>query len=141
MVGKDIVEDAVAATPYAAMLGVVPSTTHLILTGANVLEVALAAGAIVLPHEERMSRLLPAGLAVHGALSLGWAVVLAASLPPRRTIAWSLAAGGAITALDLGVLGGRFPRFRALPLVPQVLDHLAYAGTVGYIVSRRRAQR
>jgi hypothetical protein len=145
VIGKEIVEDAVAATPYAAALGVGPSTAHLILTGANMFEVGLAAGALLLPHEERVSRLVPAGFVVHGALSLGWALVLAASLPPRRTIAWSLAGGLAITALDMGVvgrvIGRRYSRFGVLPLVPQVLDHLAFAGTVGYVVSRRRAQR
>jgi hypothetical protein len=146
VVAKEIVEDAVAVTPYAAALGVGPSTAHLILTGANPFEVALAAGALVLPQEKRASRLVPAGFAAHGALSLGWALVLAASLPPRRTIAWSLAGGLAITALDMGVIGRRvigrrYSRFGSLPLVPQVLDHLAFAGTVGYGVSRRRAQR
>jgi hypothetical protein len=146
VVAKEIVEDAVAATPYAAALGVGPSTAHLILTGGNLFEVGLAAGALLLPHEKRASRLVPAGFVAHGALSLGWALVLAASLPPRRTIAWSLAGGLAITALDMGVIGQRvmgrrYSRFAALPLVPQVLDHLAFAGTVGYVVSRRRAQR
>jgi hypothetical protein len=141
VVGKEIVEDAVAASSPASMLGVVPSTAHLILTRTNMFEVALAAGAIVLPHEKRWWRLLPAGLAVHGVLSLAWALVLAATLPRRRTIEWSLAGGLAITALDLTIAARRYPRFHALPLVPQVLDHLAYAGTVGYVVSRRRAQR
>ena len=138
---KYIVADAVAAHLYASALGVVPSTPHLIVTRSNMFEVALAAGAMVLPDEERASRLLPAGLAVHAVLSVGWALVMAASLPRRRTVAWSLAGGLAITALDMGIAARRFPRFHALPLVPQVLDHLAWAGTVGYVVSRRRAQR
>jgi hypothetical protein len=77
----------------------------------------------------------------HGVLSLGWALVLAASLPPRRTLAWSVAGGFAIAALDLGVVGRRYPRIRALPLAPQVLDHVAFAATVGCVVSRRRARR
>jgi hypothetical protein len=77
----------------------------------------------------------------HGALSLGWALVLAASVPRRHTVAWSVAGGLAIAALDLGVVGRRFARIRALAVVPQVLDHVAYGATVGCVLSRRRARR
>jgi hypothetical protein len=35
-------------------------------------------------------------------------------------------AGLAVAALDLGVVGRRFPRVRALPQAPQWLDHVAY---------------
>jgi hypothetical protein len=67
--------------------------------------------------------------------------VLAAALPRRRTLAWSAAAGLSIAALDLGVIGRRYPRIRALPLAPQVLDHLAYAAAVAEVLRRRRASR
>jgi hypothetical protein len=46
----------------------------------------------------------------HAALSLGWALVLAACLPRRQTLAWAVPAGLAIAALDLGVVGRRFAR-------------------------------
>jgi len=135
------VRDAIVAGAVASVLSGVPSTLHALATGANPLEASLAAGTLLLPHEERASRLLPAALAAHGALSLGWALVLAASLPQRHAVAWSVAGSLAIAALDLGVVGRRYPRIRALPLAPQVLDHVAYGATVGLLVSRRRARR
>jgi hypothetical protein len=35
------------------------------------------------------------------------------------------------------VIGRRFPRIRALALLPQILDHVAYAVTVGAVLERR----
>ena len=77
----------------------------------------------------------------HVGLSLGWATVLAAALPRRATLRWSLAAGLGIAALDLGLIGRRFERIRALDPVPQVADHLGYAITVGVVLRRRRRRR
>ena len=39
--------------------------------------------------------------------------------------------------IDLGVVGRRLPRIRALPLLPQVADHVAYGAAVGAVLSRR----
>jgi len=136
-----LVEDAAVAGAVASVLSGVPSTAHAILHGDNPLEASLAAGTLLLGDERRPSRLLPAALLAHGALSLGWALVLAATLPRRHTLPWSAAAGLGIAALDLGVIGRRYPRIRALPLAPQVLDHLAYAATVACVLSRRRSRR
>jgi hypothetical protein len=136
-----LVEDAVLAGAAASVLSGVPSTLHAILSGSNPLEASLAAGTLLLPGERRPSRLLPAAIAVHGALSLGWALALAAILPRRRTVAWAVLAGIAIAALDLGVVGRHFPRVRALALAPQVLDHVAYGATVGAVLSGRRSAR
>jgi hypothetical protein len=136
-----IVEDAVLAAAAASLLSGVPSTLHAILSGSNPLEASLAAGTLLLPGERRPSRLLPAAVAVHGALSLGCALALAAILPRRRTVAWAVLAALGIAALDLGVVGRRFARIRALPLAPQVLDHVAYGATVGAVLSRRRSAR
>jgi peptidoglycan/LPS O-acetylase OafA/YrhL len=136
-----LVADAVAAGAVAALLSGVPSTLDALARRTNPLEASLAAGTLLLPRERRASRLLPAALAAHAALSLGWALVLAALLPRRATVAWSLPAGLLIAALDLGVVGRRFPRIRALATAPQVLDHVAYAATVGCVLSRRRSRR
>jgi hypothetical protein len=76
----------------------------------------------------------------HAALSLGWALVLAACLPRRQTLAWAVPAGLAIAALDLGVVGRRFARIRALALAPQIADHVAYSLTVAAVLRRRRQQ-
>jgi hypothetical protein len=129
--------DILAAAAVAAVLSGAPSTAHALLTRTNPLEASLAAGTLLLPHEGRTSRLLPAALVAHAALSLGWAVVLARVLPRRHTAVPAVAAGLAIAALDLGVIGRRFPRIRALALLPQILDHVAYAVTVGAVLERR----
>jgi hypothetical protein len=139
--GSEVVEDALVAGAVASALSGVPSTLHALLRGIDPLEASLAAGTLLLPGEQRPSRLLPAALVAHGALSLGWALVLAAALPRRRTVAWAVAGGLVIAALDLGVVGRRFPRIRALALLPQVLDHVAYGATVGCVLSRRRSAR
>jgi hypothetical protein len=130
--------DVLVAAAVAAVLSGAPSTAHALLSGTDPLEASLAAGTLLLPRERRASRLLAAAAAVHAALSLGWAFVLAALLPRRRTGVVAAGAGLAIAALDLGVVGRRFPRIRALPLVPQVLDHVAYAVVVGIVLERRR---
>ena len=141
MRGRDVLADAALAGAVAGVLSGAPSTSHALLTGADPFEASLAAGTLLLPRERRPSRLLPAALAAHAGLSFGWAVVLAAVLPRRRPLRWAVLAGVAIAALDLGVVGRRYPRIRALPLAPQVLDHIAYAATVGWVLSRRRARR
>jgi hypothetical protein len=62
-------------------------------------------------------------------------------------------AGLGIAAVDFGLVGrrarrfgrpealGRFGRIRALPLVPQLADHVLFGATVGAVVSVRRACR
>jgi hypothetical protein len=131
-------EDGLVAGAVAAVLSGAPSTLHALATRASPLEATLAAGTLLLPHEQRPVRLALAAVAVHIALSLGWAVLLAAVLPRRRTVAWATLAGLAISALDLGVVGRRYPRIRALAQVPQVLDHVAYGAVVGAVLRRRR---
>jgi hypothetical protein len=65
-------------------------------------------------------------------------VLLALSLPRRRSVEVGALAGLAIAALDLGAVGRRFPRVRALPLLPQLADHALYGATVGVVLDRRR---
>jgi hypothetical protein len=132
------IEDGLAAGAAAAALSGLPSTLHAIVTRASPFEATLAAGTLLAPRERRPLVLALAALPVHVALSLGWAVLLAAVLPRRRTVACGTLAGLAIAAFDLGVVGRRFPRIRALPLLPQVLDHVAYGATVGAVLSSRR---
>ena len=133
-----MIEDGLAAGAVAALLSGAPSTLHALATRTSPLEATLAAGTLLAPRSSRPAVLLLAAVPVHLALSFGWALLLAAVLPRRRTIAWATLAGLGIAALDLGVVGRRFPRIRALALAPQVLDHLAYAATVGVVLSRRR---
>lgn len=122
----------------AAALSGTPSTLHALATRSSPLEATLAAGTLLLPRERRPPALALAAVVVHLALSLGWALLLSALLPRRRTIACATLAGLAIAVLDLGLVGRRNPRIRALPQLPQVLDHVAYGLTVGAVLSRRR---
>lgn len=78
-----------------------------------------------------------AGGAAHMAISLFWGVVLSLILPTRRTVLAGATAGIAIAALDLGLIGRRLPRIRALDPWPQLLDHVAYGAVIGAVLSRR----
>ena len=138
---REVLRDGLAAGSVAAVVSGAPSTLHALLTGGWPLEPSLAAGTLLLPDERRATRLLPAAAAVHVVLSLGWALPLAAALPQKRTPALGALAGLGIAALDLGVIGRRFPRIRALPPLPQVADHLAYGATVGTVLRVRRGRR
>jgi hypothetical protein len=133
--------DALPAGALAAVVSGVPSTTYTLATGGDLREGALAAGSILLPREQRPWRLLAAAAPVHLALSFGWAVALAATLPRRWTVPAAVAGALGIAALDLEVIGRRFPRVRALPQPPQWGDHVAYGLAVGFVVRARRRGR
>ena len=88
-----------------------------------------------------MAPLLLAAVPVHAALSLGWAGALARILPREREPLSGAAAGLAIAALDLGVIGRRVPAIRALEQLPQWLDHVAFGLAVGAVLRARRRGR
>jgi len=138
---RETVRDGFVAGSVAAVLSGAPSTLYALVTGDDPLAATLAAGAMVTPRERRMAPLVLTAVPVHVALSLGWAQVLSAALPRRGTTVWGAVAGLGIAALDLGVIGHRFPRVRALPQLPQVADHVAYGATVGTVLSLRRRRR
>jgi hypothetical protein len=138
---KVAAEDALAAGAAAALISGAPSTILALWRGKDPLEASLAAGSVLLPGEQRRSRLLPAAALVHATLSLGWALLLTIALPRRATIRWSTIAGLAIAGFDLGIVGQRFERIRALPKLPQVADHVAYGLTAGAVVAARRNRR
>lgn len=131
--------DWVAAGSVAAAVSGLPSTAAALATGGDPLEATLAAGSVLLPDETRRSRLVVAALPVHVVVSFGWAYVLARILPRRRTVLAGALAGLGIAALDLGVAARRFPRVDALPLLPQLADHVLYGLTVGRVLDRARA--
>ena len=133
--------DGLAAGTVAALVSGLPSAVDALVRGADPLEAGTAAGTLLLPSERRTGRLLLAATGVHLALSLGWALVLAFLLPRRATTASGVIGGLAIAALDLGLVGRRFPRIRALWLPPQVADHVAFGAVVGAVVRRRRSRR
>ena len=128
----------IAGLAGAALSGL-PSTVVTLLRGEDLLDGARAAGAMVLPGEERTPVLLAVATPVHLALSLGWAAVLARTLPRGREPLWGAVAGLGIAALDLGVIGRRIPAIRGLPQGRQWADHVAYGLTVGLVLRTRRA--
>jgi hypothetical protein len=134
-----VLQDGLVAAAVAAAVSGVPSTLSALTAGRDPLEATLAAGSMLLPRETRRGRLVAAAVPVHLAVSLGWVVILARVLPCRRTAAAGAAAGLGIAVLDLGVLGRRFPQVRALPLLPQLADHVVFGATVGLVLERRRA--
>jgi hypothetical protein len=133
-----LLRTAARAGVTAGLLSGIPSTAVCVVRRRDPLEATAAAGAMLLPHERRRSVLLAAGIPVHAAISLAWAVALTALLPARRTLWWGAAAGLAIAALDLGPLARPFPRIRALPVAPQIADHIAFGAIVGACVRGSR---
>jgi hypothetical protein len=130
----------VAAGTVAAVLSGAPSTVHAVATGGDPWAATLAAGSVLLPHETRRGRLVFAAAVLHGALSLGWAAVLARVLR-RPSVVSGAVAGLGIAALDLGLIGRRLPGIRALPQAPQVADHVAYGVAVAVVLQRWPAHR
>src|SRR5438270_11454740 len=128
-----VLRDGLAAGLVAGLLSGAPSTLHAAVTGADPLAAARAAGNLLLPAGAGPAALLAAGAAAHVALSAGWGTVVAmaarrSSLPPAVT---GMLAGAVIAAIDLGLVahgpaGRRWPLIRALPVGPQVADHLAF---------------
>jgi hypothetical protein len=128
---------ALAAGAVAALVSGAPSTLHALARRRDPLEATLAAGSLLLPRERRRARLAAAAVPVHVALSLGWALLLERALPQRPSPLAGAAAGAAIAAFDLGLVGRRFPRVRALPVGPQVADHVLYGWTVALVLRHR----
>jgi len=128
---------ALAAGALAAVVSGVPSTAYALATGRDPLEATLAAGSLLLPRERRRGRLLLAAAPAHLALSFGWALIIERVLPRRPSLLAGSLAGLGIAAFDLGVVGRRFPRVRALPPGPQLADHALYGATVAIVLRRR----
>jgi hypothetical protein len=134
-----VLKDGIAAGAGAAAVSGAPSTLWALAVGGDPLAATAAAGSMLLPDERRRERLLAAAVLVHLTVSLVWGIVLSGLLPRRRTAAAGTVAGLAVAAIDLGVIGRRFPRVRALPLLPQLADHVLFGTVVGYVLERRRA--
>jgi len=135
---RDVLGDALRAGLPAALLSGLPSTAYAVLRERDPLEATVAAGSILLPRERRRGRLLVAAIPVHLALSAVWTVAIAVVLPRRNPLAEGILAGLAIAALDLGVIGSRFPRIRALETGPQIADHMAFGIIAAAGLARNR---
>jgi hypothetical protein len=107
---------------------------HALATGRDPLDATLAAGSLLLRRETRRGRLLAAAVPVHLGVSLGWALVLEGARVRGATR--GALAGVGIAAVGLGAGRALSPRFRALPLLPQVADHIAYGAIAGAVLDR-----
>lgn len=119
----------------AAAVAGLPSTAYALATGRDPLEATKAAGAMVVGEAAPAVVQVVAAAPVHLGLSYFWARILERTLPERGRLAWGVAGGLAIAALDLGVVGRRVPAIRRLPLAPQLADHALF----GAVVSRGRS--
>ncbi|MGH3508547.1 MAG: hypothetical protein ACRDO2_15215 [Nocardioidaceae bacterium] len=126
---------ALVAGTAGAVISGIPSTLHALATGRDPLEATYAAGAILLPYEQRHGRLLLSAAVAHGSISLFWATVVTTVLPRRHPVLAGTAAGLAIAALDLGTIGRRIDPIRGLPLGPQLADHALFGAVVGAVIS------
>ncbi len=126
----------------AVVLSGLPSTLHALATGRSPLQATKAAASLAPVARHRaagsatLAGTLVRGAIVHVAVSAWWAFVL-----PRlrvRGVLGGAVAGLLIAALDLEVVGRRCPELRALPRVPQWLDHVAF-GVL--IAARPRPER
>jgi hypothetical protein len=136
----DVIPTAIRAGVVAVVLSGAPSTLHALATGRDPLEASRAAGSLVLPRETRTQPLMLASAITHTALSLGWATVLSRVLPRGHERSSGALAGLAIAAIDLGVVGRRYPRIRDLHVAPQLADHIAFGLVVGTVLASQRAR-
>ncbi|TDD70073.1 hypothetical protein E1262_10950 [Jiangella aurantiaca] len=120
----------VRVAAVAAVLSGLPSTAYAAVTGGDVLASTRAAGTLLPGRRSRPS--VAGGVVAHVVVSAGWTAVLFAVARRRPLgVAGGLAAGAAIAALDLELIGRRYPAIRTLPRGPQWLDHLAFGAVVG----------
>ncbi len=134
---RHMLREGLRAAVPAALVSGLPSTVHAVLAGRDPLEPSVAAGSILAPREQRSLPLLAAAVPVHLALSAGWAVVLAGVLPRKRPLLEGTLAGLTIAAIDLGLVGRRYPRIRALQTMPQVADHVAFGIVTALALTRQ----
>lgn len=111
----------------AVVLSGAPSTVHALAVGDSPLRATRAAGSLVRGGAF-------AGVAVHLAVSAFWMFVLT-RLRVRGVVGGAVA-GLLIAALDLEVIGRHNAQIRALPRIPQWLDHVAF----GVLVAGRSGQ-
>jgi hypothetical protein len=121
----------VKAGLVAAVVSGVPSTAYCLAAGRDPLEATKAAGTLLLADDAPPWALVLAAAPAHLAMSVFWGAVVERALPARNRAALGAAAGLAIAAFDLGVIGRRYPAIRRLPLLPQLADHALFGAVVG----------
>lgn len=125
----------VRAGALAAVVSGLPSTTWAVVTGRDLLAATRAAGTVLPGRRERPG--IGAGVVVHVAVSAVWTTAFGwASRRWRLGAGRGAVAGLAIAALDLEVLGRRYPAIDALPRAPQWADHAVFGAVLGRMLAR-----
>ena len=117
----------------AAVLGGTPSIAHAALTRGPRAAASYAVRATRAAGTLLGRPTLPRGVAAHLALSVACGELLA------RTTRTVPGAGGVALLVGLGnlvVVGRRFPAIRALPLGPQLADHVAFGAIFAVVANR-----
>jgi hypothetical protein len=91
-----------------------------------------AVGTLVPPGRPDFRR----GALLHVCISVLCAEGLARTVPEANSVIWGAGAGLAIGVINVGVIGRRFPAIAALPLVPQLVDNVAFGALFALIVDR-----
>ena len=133
------VRTTLVAGGLAGLVGAIPSTVYLLVTGGNVFASVNALAAMVAGNELPVLHSVAVATAVHITLSFFWASVLVTLLPLRAPVVGALVASAIITILDLKVIAPHyFAEAAALAFVPQLADHLAWGATVGAVLRASR---
>jgi hypothetical protein len=129
----------VEATAAAALLSGAPSTFDVLRRHRAIRPVVLyvqdatsAAGTLIPPGRRGLMR----GAIVHLGVSVICGEGLARTLPATHSVIWGAGAGLAIGLVNLGLIGRQFPEIRALPLGPQLADHVAFGVIFALVVDR-----
>ena len=127
------------ATAAATLLSAVPSTLTTVIRQRElrsaveyVRDATRAAGTLVPPGRPGFVR----GTLVHAGISALSGELLARTLPKRHAAVWGAAAGLTLGVVNVGLIGRRFPAIAALPLLPQLADHVAFGAVFASIVDR-----
>ncbi len=124
----------------AALFSGLPSTLYALRSGGSpryavryVYNATCAVGTLVPPGRPGFMR----GAIVHLGISVAVGEAFARTLPRRRSVVWGAAAGLAIGAVNVGLIGRRFPAISALPLIPQLADNVAFGVLFAAVADRR----
>jgi len=135
----DRLKTTLLAGGLAGVIGGIPSTVYLLVTGGDVFESLNAVVAMVAGSELPVLQRVAIAGAVHFSLSFLWASVLAVLIPRRAPIFGTLVGSVIIAFLDLKVIAPLyFAEVAALAFIPQLVDHLAWGATVGAVLRARR---
>jgi hypothetical protein len=122
----------------AAIVSGVPSTVWAVVQGDDPLAATRAAGTLI-PGRRRRPGIL-GGVVVHVAVSSFWTTMLAlAARRWRLTAVRGALAGLGIAAMDLGVVGRRYPAIAALDTHAQLADHVVFGAVLGHLLARPAA--